>query len=38
MMIAFLKRLFANKKVTNLFPKDKVALAELSGNYCSDSC
>lgn len=37
-MIAFLKRLFANKKVIKLFPKDKVALAELSGNYCSDSC
>ena len=37
-MIKFIKNLLKRNKVTNLFPNNKVSLAELGGNYCQDSC
>ncbi len=37
-MIKFIKKLFSRKKITNLFSNNEVQLAELGGNYCSDSC
>lgn len=38
-IIAALKNVFAKDKVVDLFgKKDEIALAELGGNYCSDTC
>ncbi len=37
-MVKFIKKIFSRKKIANLFSDKEVQLAELGGNYCSDSC
>lgn len=38
-IISKVKSLFAKKRIVDLFENDNNAtLAELGGNYCSDSC